>query len=439
MMTYALPAAPVQFFYLLLLMMYLKYATDTLGASPSVVGMIFLVARVWDAVSDPLVGNLSDNTVSRLGRRRSWLLASAPLLFVFGIMAWAPPEGLVGWQLTAWIAVSVIGFYTAYTIFEVPHMALGAEITLESQGRSRIFGARHLLRTLGMLSAAFATQAVMDDPEGGAAVQTATIAAVIAVATLVYSVFKLPPEREDFMGRGGESPFKAMHDVLENRHARLLLFVYFIESLGAGGISMMIPFALQYVMGLPELTGRMLGFTFALSILSIPIWVALAQRFEKRRLWLGAMAMSGLGFGMLVPLGEGDWPLMMVSSLFIGLSTSCGSILGQALKAEIVDFDEYETGERKEGSYFAAWSFVGKLASGVMVAVVGFVLDNVGYVPNAAQTDDVKWWIVFLISWFPLCGYLIGSMVFLRFDLSEAEHRRIRTLLDARSARQEGD
>ncbi len=108
--TYALPAAPVQFFYLLLLLMYLKFAADSLGASPAVVGTIFLVAKVWDAVSDPMVGNLSDNTRSRLGRRRSWLLGSAlPLLF-FGVMAWSPPEGLSDFSLNAWIAVSVIGF-----------------------------------------------------------------------------------------------------------------------------------------------------------------------------------------------------------------------------------------------------------------------------------------------------------------------------------------
>ena len=122
---YGMAAAPAQFMYMLVLVMYLKYAVDDLGASAAAIGTIFLVAKLWDAVSDPIVGNLSDRTTHRLGRRRLWLFASAPLLCAFGIMAWVPPSGLEGAGLIAWITVAVLGFYTAYTVFEVPHMALG--------------------------------------------------------------------------------------------------------------------------------------------------------------------------------------------------------------------------------------------------------------------------------------------------------------------------
>ena len=95
-MGYGLAAAPAQFMYVLVLIMYLKYAVDDLGASAAAIGTVFLVAKLWDAVSDPMVGNLSDRTTHRLGRRRSWLFLSAPLLCVFGIMAWVPPAGLAG-------------------------------------------------------------------------------------------------------------------------------------------------------------------------------------------------------------------------------------------------------------------------------------------------------------------------------------------------------
>ena len=100
----------------------------------------------------------------------------------------------------------------------------------------------------------------------------------------------------------------------------------------------------------------------------------------------------------------------------------------------MIDFDEYRTGERKEGVYFAGWSFVQKLAGGIMVAVVGFSLELSGYVENAAvQSQSVKDVITFLAAGIPLIGYGIGSLAFTRFDLSEAEHTRIRTEIDARA------
>jgi GPH family glycoside/pentoside/hexuronide:cation symporter len=96
--------------------------------------------------------------------------------------------------------------------------------------------------------------------------------------------------------------------------------------------------------------------------------------------------------------------------------------------------DEHRTGQRKEGAYFAAWSFVAKLANGIMVLLVGVALDAAGYVPNVPQTATVRWAMVFLIGGMPVIGYAIGSLLFSRFSLTEAEHGRIRGELDARAA-----
>ena len=107
-------------------------------------------------------------------------------------------------------------------------------------------------------------------------------------------------------------------------------------------------------------------------------------------------------------------------------------MLGQSIKAEIIDFDEYQTGQRKEGAYFAAWSFVNKLAAGIMIFVVGTVLEVVGYVPEDPQPELVKTWIVLLVGALPLAGFAIGSTFFLRFSLSESDHARLRLELDQR-------
>src|SRR5258705_13718503 len=96
MVSYALPGAPTGFLFALMLVGYLNYATEVLGVSASLVGAVFFAARVWDAVCDPLAGYWSDRTRSRLGRRKSWLLAACPALLVFAVAAWAPPRALAG-------------------------------------------------------------------------------------------------------------------------------------------------------------------------------------------------------------------------------------------------------------------------------------------------------------------------------------------------------
>ena len=173
------------------------------------------------------------------------------------------------------------------------------------------------------------------------------------------------------------------------------------------------------------------GSTFA----AIPLWVRLARRFEKRHLWLYAMVQGGVGYGLLFWVGEGDWPLMMVSSLLAGSAGACGNTLGQALKADIIDVDEYNTGQRKEGAYFSAWTFMNKLAGGIMIWIVGMALESSGFDRDLEeQRETAKQAMIYLMGGVPLVGYAIGAALFSRFGLTEAEHARIRGELDARSA-----
>ena len=109
---YGFPTIAVQFIYMLVMVMYMNFATDVLLIAPAVMGAIFFASKLWDAVSDPVVGFLSDRTRSRLGRRRSWMLGSALPVAAFGLMMWAPPDGLSPTLLTLWVGVAIFGFYT---------------------------------------------------------------------------------------------------------------------------------------------------------------------------------------------------------------------------------------------------------------------------------------------------------------------------------------
>jgi GPH family glycoside/pentoside/hexuronide:cation symporter len=431
--SYALPGFGVNFLYTLVLVTYLKFATDVLGAAPSVVGLIFGAAKVFDAFADPTAGYLSDRTRSRFGRRRSWMLAASLPLALFTALIWAPPAALAGAALTAWLAVTVLGFHAAYSAFEVPNLALGAELTQERVSRTRVFAWRQAVRTLALFAAFLVGYPIVLSGRAGAAT-LALVAGLCSAAAIVFFTLRLPVERADYQTRGGHSLWRSFTDVWGNPHARLLLIVFFIESLGLGGLSVLVPFVTQYVMERADLGPAMLGVYTSANLLGIPLWLRLGRFYEKRRLWLIAMLAGGFGFGLLLFLGPNAWPLMVASSLIAGTANACAVTLGQALKADLIDVDEHRTGQRKEGAYFAAWSFVSKLANGIMILVVGVVLDAVGYVKNAEQTDAVRVALVFLIGGMPVIGYAIGSLLFSRFSLSEAEHARIRRELDARAA-----
>src|SRR5690606_10571914 len=105
-------------------------------------GLIFGISRIWDAISDPLVGYLSDRTRTRLGRRRSWIVWSIVPTGATFVMVFAPPDALEGAALVTWMAVAIIGFYSAMTMFFVPHLSLGAELSKSYHERSRLYGFR---------------------------------------------------------------------------------------------------------------------------------------------------------------------------------------------------------------------------------------------------------------------------------------------------------
>ena len=135
----------------LISMYLLKFATDVLLIAPATIGAIFLAGRIWDAVSDPLVGTLSDRTRTRLGRRRPWMLASALPLGLSIAALWSPPRALEAGRLVAWVGVSFLLFYTFYTTFRVPHMALGAELSRGYHDRTRVFGVMQAVESVGMI------------------------------------------------------------------------------------------------------------------------------------------------------------------------------------------------------------------------------------------------------------------------------------------------
>ena len=439
---YGAPGIGAGYMYLMLSLYVMKFSTDVLLIAPAVMGVIFSVSRIWDAISDPIVGYLSDRTRSSFGRRRTWIVGSMVPIFIAFIMVFAPPASLSGGALIAWMAVAIIGFYSAMTVFFVPHLSLGAELSENYHERSRLFGVRHAFYTFGSIVSLVSFYLLISAEEQGpaavrdTAMRLSFLAAGLMAVLIVFAVTRLR-ERPDYQGRVNNSPFQAFADVWRNPHARLLIIVTFIENLGSAAIGALTLYVAQYIVGAAIWAPAIILCYMVPSTFSVPMWIPLSRRFGKIRLWIFSMLLTGFSFGAMfaLPFLEGTTVKIIYISVlaaFAGLAAGCGGTVSPSIQGDVIDYDEYVTGERKEGSYFAAWNFVYKGAYGVMLLLTGFVLQFSGFVPNQEQTMTVQIAMVTLYGLLPLVCYLIGAALFSRFKFDETAHRKVRAELDRR-------
>ena len=432
---YSLPTFGMGFTFVLVNIYLLKYATDVLLIAPATMGLLFGASRLWDALADPVVGFLTDRTRSRFGRRRPWILAAALPLGVTFAMLFAPPVSLSGSGLLLWTGCALFVFYTAIAMLETAHAALGAELTDAYHERTRVFGIRRIVFGLGTLCAVASLAAFgrTNDVRGvGAMVGFA--GGVVAAASILWGVVRTR-ERPEFRDRGSDSPLRAFRDVWRNRHARVLLLVFVIQQLGVTTLMTIMPFLSEYVLLTPEWTFAYIGTLFVSAIVGVPIWIRIKPRGGKKGGLILAMATIGLGIAALWFAGEGDVAIVFAVGAVGGLASAGTDVLFPSIQADVIDWDELQTGERKEGAYFAAWAFASKGAGALSSTLVGFALTAIGFVPNAAQTPEVREGILLLAALAPAVLYALGILIFLRFHLGEREHAAIQAQLTERRGR----
>jgi Na+/melibiose symporter-like transporter len=411
---------------------FLKFATDVLLMPPIVVGSLFFAGRMWDAISDPLVGTLSDRTRTRIGRRRPWMFAGVPLLVLFVFMCWVPPQDLSDTGLVWWVAISLFGFYTAFTFYQIPHLSLGAELTSDHHDRTRIFGVQSAAFNTGMIFAFGAMQLIMNSSDQRATARLVALGLCAAMALVLL----VPPlrvrERPEFQGRGAQSPWQAMRDVFRNRDAVRLLVVQFVTFVGLSVVGLLSPYLVEYVLGRKDMVGPLPGVFLVFTIGSIPIWVRLSARFGKRDTWVGAMLLGALGFGLMALAGEGDVLLLALLLPVAGFASGCAGVVAPSILADVIDGDELATGERKEGAYNAAMGLALKVSNAFMILLTSLVLQALDFRPNVEQSDAVKLGLRLLYGVLPLVMFLLAAFVLRGLRLDQAEHDRIRAALAAR-------
>jgi len=307
-----------------------------------------------------------------------------------------------------------------------------------------LFGVRHIGFTLGSILALVSMSLLISEennPDGDVRQLAGSLAfyAIGAMSLMIFFAVSKLKENPEFQNRVNKNPFKAFRDVWINPHAKILIIVLFIENLGGAVIGVLTLYVTQYIVEAPAWAPLIIFAYMLPSALSVPLWIPLSRRFGKIRLWVFSLAFTGISFGgiFIIPFLDSITDrliVMFIGAALGGMAAGCGGAIGPSVKGDVIDYDEYLTGERKEGSYFAALNFVFKSATGIMLLVTGFVLQFSGFIPNQPQTMEVKIALISLYGLVPLVFYSLGAyLLYKKFKFGEKEHAAIKQQIQERA------
>jgi GPH family glycoside/pentoside/hexuronide:cation symporter len=372
----------------------------SLGLSAFWLGLIMIIPRLWDAFSDPIVGHLSDNTRSRLGRRRPYLLVGGIAVAVFFVVMWWIPKGEAvhalfpsdagfQWFQLVYILFGLLLFFTATTIFEIPHGALGMEMTTDPHERTRLFSGKSFIGNLFAMSTpwlfALANTEVFRGPGGNEADGMRYVSVLIAAILIPLSFWWTAKLREPgFVKVAKQEKTHFWTDVKivgTNKNFIYLVMTIFTLAMGFNFVNLLgsyIP--IFYVFGGDKIAGaRLLGINGTIwaitGVLAVfPLnWIS--PKLGKRNTLIIAMVLMCLAQLSKIVCYNPEHPyLVIIPTIMLSAGMLFFFTLGSSMVGDICDEDELKTGHRSEGSYYSIYWWFIKLGTALASFVAGILI-----------------------------------------------------------------
>lgn len=427
----SVPLAIVMFFQL-------YFLTDVAGLRPDYAAWAVGIGRIWDAINDPLFGLISDRIRTRWGRRRVLLLFGAvPLGVSFAMMWLVPSWGPVA--LTAYYAVAFILFDTIFTAVHVGYNALTPEMTPDYDERSSLNGYRMVFSISGTLGAIILVTvlswSITDSRLLFAIVGLGLGLVTIIPPLVVFSVTREQPAEEQ------PQPLpvrQAIAATLRNRPFWLVMGLYLFSWTTASILAAVLVYYATYYLRVPDQANYFVLVAQGSAILFIPLWVWVARRLDKRRAFiLGTLSWIVVLLG-LSALPSDQVVLAYVLAALAGSGIATAYVLPWSMVPDIIEHDQIQTGQRREGSYYAFASFFQKLATGAAIWAMGQALAFTGYITPAsgAQSPVQPAEAVLAIRLFmgpvPVVLLILAILCAWRYPISRERHRALRDELAAR-------
>mgnify|MGYP003112594583 CR=1 FL=1 len=427
----------------------------TLHLNASLVAIVFLITRVWDAFTDPYIGNKSDNTRSKWGRRKPFILSGAICAGIIFTFIWWVPKGIYGNMtlLFWWFMIFTLLHYTAVTIFQVPYNAFGYELSSDYHGRTKVFAYRTFFAQVAKLILPWTyflcqLDIFNNDTMVGVKWVGATAGAII-ILFILPTILKVPEGQIKKARKQAKIKiWNSIRMTWKTEPFRILVFLTFVTIFGSNFVLALGTYVNIYyvaqgdtILG-AKLTG--LGGTIGTiaAFASIPLLTWLSIRIGKI-LTLG-ICIGLIGIGSIL-----SWWLYTPESPYLQLITYPFMVMGDmgfwlfitSMKADICDWDEWKTGYRREGMFGAASGWFQKMTQALTFSGSLFLLDFIGFDPalKGDQGDGTILWMRLVYAGMPALLAIAGIIALKLYPMNGKKALEIQTDLKTRRAKAESN
>lgn len=403
----------------------LFYYTDYANVSAMAVGTIMMVSRIFDGVSDIIMGVIVDRTKSKYGKARPWILRMCIPFAVSGILlfsvptSWAATPKLVYVFITYNLVSTVI-----YTAINVPYSALNALMTQDPYERSVLSIFRNLLATAGTLTINTFTLPLVEYFGNNASAWTKTfvVFGFVAIAASLFTFFgtrervravenESTENQEDVpFVTGIKALFKNKYWIMMTCMLALFFLMYFVN----GGATV---YYAKDILGDKNLVSTINGIFNIVQICGMFFIAMLVKKYGKRNVFALGLVLDIIGM-LVLNFSGGSMAIIVVSSVIRGIGNACGGATMWAMVSDTIDYGEWKTGYRTEGLVNSACSFGYKIGNGIGSALLGLILEIGGYVGTAAvQTESALMSIKVCFVWIPIIVYVCGLVIMKFYNL----------------------
>ena len=431
-LVYGFPSLPLASLYFSIYVLLGEFYFDNYGLSLSIIGSTFIVIRLFDAFSDPIMGYISDNFISKFGKRKPWVIIGGAI-FVFSTwFLFVPIFNSVGFNyFFFWLLMATIGWTIAYA----PYYAMGAELSMDYLERSNVTFCRELFTILGIVIASLLYSISFDfeynifingisSKEG--LIQICIFSSFVFLFSMLFFLFVNIDKNELSNSRNNNlNIFEIFSSLQKQELMRKLLFSHFINGLANGLPPALFVFFVNSILKSPELTGFLLFLYFLGALMGVPLWVFLSSKFDKHRVWCCAMIYACFIFMFVLFLEEGDLTLFVVICIFSGLALSADLAIPSSIQADIIDLEFLKTGKRLTAQFFAFWGVVSKAAVALSTGIALILLDIVGFKSGDNNSTFVLFWLSFIYGGLPIILKIVSIYLMWDFKLDRKAHAEI--------------
>lgn len=430
LVAYSLPSAPTSMLMMMVIVYLAPFYAAEIGMELAAVGGIFALARIWDAVSDPIVGNLSDRTRGSSGRRKPWIALGTPVLMVATWLLLQPAEGIG----LPYLTVVAMVFYLSITVVQIPYLSWGAELSRDYQQRIRINGFRETGTMLGILAVASIPLVFLRGTDPGVAdiVEVFTWVVLILLPITVLPALRFAPQG-NFVETPTLSLPKCLYAMRRNKpFLRLMLASLFIWS-GGHIYNASSLFLVKDGLGFsPSLFLWFMVVQYVMALALMPVVMRIGARLGKHR----ALLFVGLAFFPVLWLYNFVEPQNVTQVVLVyalkGMVTSAIWIMPPAMVADTVEHGLLEDVGDDTALYMSIYFFIQKMAAAVGVGVALPLAAALGFDPQSASPDGDTFGIRFVSTVLPSLLALPAVFLLWRYPIDEARHRVIREQLEVR-------